>query len=121
TVRVLQAQREELLEQLQAIDEAIAALRGALHGDVEPVKPLPAADTPAADAVPRKIKPKRVLSDEHKHALTTGRRKAREARDAAAGLAGGRRDESFVGALAPRPVNEPPRLVKRHPRRDAGE
>jgi len=116
-VSLLKEQRRELLDQLDAIDKAIAALNGARSAEVDHVDEQP--QTPevsppsAAPIVPRVVKPRRVLGESHKQALTEGRRKARKAKDAAAGLAREMPDESFVPALGARGGSQPPRLVKK--------
>src|SRR5687768_3046724 len=88
-VRLLQAKRKELVAELEAVDKALAALSGV--GDTARRTPegdhQEAIQRASRTVVPTKLKPPRTLSDEHKHALTEGRRKARHARDAAAGLA----------------------------------
>ncbi len=70
---------------------------------------------PATAAVrPTRVRPRRVLSDAHKHALTAGKRKAREAQDAAKGLAREMPADSFVPAIGTRRGDpQTPRLVKR--------
>lgn len=116
-VSLLKEQRRELLDQLVAIDKAIAALNGAPSAEVDHVDEQP--QTPdvsprtAVPIVPRVVKPKRVLGESHKQALTEGRRKARRAKDTAAGLAREMPDESFVRALGARGGSQPPRLVKK--------
>jgi len=114
-VGMLQEQRRALLEQLDAVDRAIAALdsTGVAVADTGPAEPdLPAEPTPGA-VLPRRVTPRRVLSDSHKQALVVGRRKAREARDAAKGLAREMPGDSFVPAIGTRGDRQPPRLVKR--------
>ena len=98
TVVILQAQRRELIEQLEAVDRAIAALTSA-----EVVKEA---------LVARTLKPKRVLSEEHKEAIAAGRRKSRTAKDVAAGRAREMPEEGFVPAISA-DRSEAPRLVKR--------
>jgi hypothetical protein len=114
-VSLLEEQRRAVLDQLEAIDKAIAALRGAPSAEVEQVEaqPPPVPSGTGAPVVPRVVKPKRVLGESHKQALTEGRRKARKAREAAAGLAREMPDESFVPALGARGESQPPRLVKK--------
>src|SRR5688572_14342343 len=114
TLRMLTDKREELLDQLDAVDKAIAALWGANKPEATVDQAEPEApEIPSTTVIPTKVKPKRVLSDEHKQAMTEGRRKAREAKDAAAGRARETLDDSFVPALAATGVDAPPRLVKR--------
>ncbi len=117
-VSMLERKRQELLQQLDAVDNAIAALGGAPAGDVvaETVEDQPTAEAPASTSrplVPTRVKPKRVLGEAHKEALATGRRKAREAREAAAGRAREMPDDSFVPAIAAPRAHQPPRLVKK--------
>ena len=101
--RDLHAQRRGLLEQLAAVDTAIAALAGI--ADVE---------QPAdATIVPRRVKPKRELTDSHKQKLVASSRRAREVMEAAKGLAREKHDDSFVPAIGKRGDRQPPRLVKR--------
>jgi len=91
-VRLLRAKREELLQHLKAIDTALEALSGltvagppARGGTPETT----ADETEEADSVvlPTRLKARKTLSDEHKHALKEGRRKARHAVAVAAGFA----------------------------------
>lgn len=114
-ISMLEAQRRELLDQLDAIDRAILALNGAGSGvaDTRPAEPDVPAEAAASAAVPTRVKPRRVLSDSHKQALVLGSRKAREARDAAKGLAREMPADSFVPAIGTRGDRQPPRLVKR--------
>jgi hypothetical protein len=114
TASLLRAKREALLDQLDAVDRALAAVTAA-GIIVANAKELHTA-TPGAEAsspvVPTRVKPRRVLSDEHRHALTEGRRKARHARDAAAGRA--REAPDPAPGLAPgSTATDLPRLVKR--------
>ncbi len=111
----LEEQRRELLDELGAIDRAIAALNS---GGTSVAEVLSAeadvSDTHAASPVlPRRVKPRRVLSDSHKQAVTVGRRRARAAKDAAKGLAREMLEDSFVPAIGTRANSQPPRLVKR--------
>ncbi|MSO83108.1 MAG: hypothetical protein EXQ53_07405 [Acidobacteria bacterium] len=122
---MLEAQRRELLDQLGAIDRALAALHsaGVAVEDPRPADPevpsdeVPPDEVPAdktmSTVVPRRVKPRRVLSDSHKQALVVSTRKAREARDAAKGLAREMPGDSFVPAIGTRGDRQPPRLVKR--------
>ena len=113
-LRLLEEQRLELLEQLDAIDRAIAALGGA--GMVVAEAPLPAPDAPTTDAattvLPRQVKARRVLTDSHKQALVAGRRKARKTQDVAKGLAREMPEDGFVPAIGTRADRQSPRLVK---------
>jgi hypothetical protein len=115
TVRMLQAKREELLDQLDAVDKALAALNGAKIAVAEaPARnPRKATEEAGSPVVPTRVKPQRVLSDEHKHALIEGRRKARQSKDVAAGLAREMADLSPGLALASSDAGRLPRLVKR--------
>jgi hypothetical protein len=63
--------------------------------------------------LPRQVKSRRTQSDSHKHAVSVGKRKARNARDAAKGLRREVHDDGFVPAIGSRGDREPPRLVKR--------
>ena len=116
-VGMLDLKRQELLQQLAAVDQAIALLRSAPAGDVveELIEDHLSAESPSITSpplVPTRVKAKRVLGEGHKQALTIGRRKARQAKDAAAGHAREMLDASFVPALATRRVDALPRLVK---------
>ena len=71
----LRAKRKELSDQLDAIDRALAALSG------------PDSPSTTTEILPTKIKPPRTQSDDHRHAAKEGRRKARHAKEAAAGRA----------------------------------
>ena len=95
-VNLLRAKREELLDQLKAVDQALAALGGS-----------------GGAILPTRLKAPRTLSDGHKHALNEGRRKARHAKDAAAGFA--RELPDLLPGLTPASsaAGRQPRLVKR--------
>ncbi len=114
-VRMLEEQRRELSDQLDAIDRAIAAL-GSPGGAVARSRPIE-SEVPVDDTVrtvlPRRVKAKRILSDSHKEALFAGKRKAREAKDVAKGLAREMPDDAFVPAIGARGDRHTPRLVKR--------
>lgn len=114
-VSMLEEQRRELLDQLDAVDKAIAALNGADKTVTETAtaRPHAAAEPTASAVLPTRVKSRRVLSDEHRQALIVGNRKAREARDAAKGLARELPADSFVPAIGTRGDSQPPRLVKR--------
>lgn len=117
TIKTLEQQRQQMLDQVAAIDRAIAALRGIDR----PGRAMSAATTAAATAAPAAAapaaraaaKPKRKrqfkLSEEHKRKLLEGQRRAREAR-----LAGnGRANNNAPAAVPSAPASEPlPRLVK---------
>ncbi len=117
-VSTLRATRQELLQQLDAVEKAIAALErapavtaeSASTEDAPPAEAMPNADRLV---VPTILKPKRVLDESHKQAMIRGRRKARNAKEAAKGLAREMPDESFVPALSSRGERQPPRLVKK--------
>ena len=112
-VRLLEGQRRELLDQLDAIDRAIAALGNV--GTEAAAPPPIAADVPAEGAeemLPTRVKAKRVLSDSHKQALIAGKRKAREAHDVARGIARAMPDDGFVPAIGTRGDGQVPRLIK---------
>ena len=114
-VRMLERQRRDLVDQLAAVDKAIAALNGtaATGGDASPAQPDIPTEDPRATKLPRRIKQKRVLSDAHKQAMVAGRRKAREAHDVAKGLAREMPDEGFVPAIGVRGGRLVPRLIKK--------
>jgi hypothetical protein len=105
-LRLLREKRSALLHQLDAVDEALAELtRKATPETMSPTVP---------NVIPTRIDPRRVQSDEHRHASIEGRRKARHSREAAAGRA--------REALEPAPKSAAaaprlPRLVKREKRR----
>jgi hypothetical protein len=112
---MLEERRRELLDQLDAIDRAIAALNsaGTPVAETRPAEPDVPAEHTASTVLPRRVKPSRVLSDSHKEAVTVGRRRARAAKDAAKGLAREMPDDSFMPAIRTRGDSQPPRLVKR--------
>jgi hypothetical protein len=114
SAKTLQAKREELLDQLDAIDKALAILtsKGATVADTGERQTAAAADKATSPVVPTRVKPQRVLSDEHRHASIEGRRKARHARDAAAGRAREMLDPSPRIPPASKATGLP-RLVKR--------
>lgn len=112
---LLRAKREALLDQLAAVDRALAALTaaGIIVANAQDLHTAEPAEEPTTRVVPTRVKPRRVLSDEHRHALTEGRRKARHSKDAAAGRA--RETLDLSPGLAPAPTaTDLPRLVKRH-------
>lgn len=112
---MLEERRRELLDQLDAIDRAIAALNsaGTPVAETRPAEPDVPAEHTASTVLPRRVKPSRVLSDSHREAVTVGRRRARAAKDAAKGLAREMPDDSFMPAIRTRGDSQPPRLVKR--------
>jgi len=95
-VNLLRAKREELLDQLKAVDKALAALGGS-GGAIQPTR----------------LKAPRTLSEDHKHALNEGRRKARHGKDAAAGFARELPELSPGLTPASSAAGRQPRLVKR--------
>ena len=112
-VRLLQAKRKELADELDAVDKALAALShvgGAEAAAAKENPPLPPETAPAVLAT--KLKPRRTLSDEHKHSLSEGRRKAHHSKAAAAGLARELLDQAPALATASGDARQP-RLVKR--------
>jgi hypothetical protein len=114
-VSLLSAKRKELLDQLDAVDKALAALSGlSVPFTTTPQGNLQeAAEKAASEVLPTRLKPPRALSDEHKHALNEGRRKARHSKDVAAGHA--REIPDPLPGLAPASSADTrrPRLVKR--------
>ena len=113
-VRMLEGQRRELLDQLDAIDRAIAALGGVgtATADVGASASQEPAEQVAGTVLPTRVKAKRVLSDAHKQALISGKRKARAAHDVAKGLAREMPDDAFVPAIGTRGNAQAPRLIK---------
>jgi hypothetical protein len=115
TASALRAKREALLDQLDAVDGALAALTaaGIIDANAQELQTATPAEEATNSVVPTRVKPRRVLSDEHRHALAEGRRKARHAKDAAAGRA--REAPDPAPGLAPASTaTDLPRLVKRH-------
>ena len=113
-VRMLEQQRRELLDQVDGIDKAIAALGSA---GIEAAEPRPAgsgvsAEDTAGPVQPRHVKARRVLTDAHKQALVAGKRRARQSRDVAKGIAREMPGDAFVPAIGTRGDRQPPRLVK---------
>ena len=98
---LLRARRKELSDQLKAVDEALAAL----------VKPCT-----VTGIIPARLKPPRMLSDEHRHALKEGRRKARHSKEVAAGRAREMSDPRPGLASASGADDRRPRLVKQKKR-----
>ena len=113
-VALLQEQRRALQDQLDAVDRAIAALDGAgpVVDDADAPGDLPAGDTPGA-IQPRQVRARRTQTDSHKHAVAVGKRRARNKRDAAKGLAREVHDDGFVPAIGVRGGGVAPRLVRR--------
>jgi len=118
-VRLLQAKRKELADELDAVDKALAALRrvGDAGSAAPRENPSPPPDTAPPETAPSvvlatKLKPRRTLSDEHKRSLSEGRRKAHHSKAAAAGLARELLDQAPALAASSEGVRQP-RLVKR--------
>jgi hypothetical protein len=114
-VRLLRSHRKELSEQLDAVDKALAAL-GEPRGDPRTASneenPQGAPGETVTEVLPTRLKPPRKLSDEHRHALKEGRRKARHSKDVAAGRAREVSDPRPSLALASSADDGHPRLVK---------
>ena len=114
-VSLLRAKRKELTDQLDAVDKALAVLSGVagtvtIAPDANPREP---SEPKPNEVLPTRLNAPRTLSDEHRHALKEGRRKARHSKDAAAGLAREMTDPSPGLASASHARSQPPRLVKR--------
>ena len=75
-IKLLLEHRKGLVEQLGAIDTAIAALGGPER------QPRPVVTPPPAPAGPRRRKRVFALTEEHKRKLVEGRKRARQAREA---------------------------------------
>ena len=112
---ILEEKRLELADQLDAVNRAIAALNsaGTPVAETRPADPDVPAEHTASAVLSRPVKPRRVLSDAHKEAVSAGKRRARAAKDVAKGLAREMPDDSFVPAIRTRGDSKPPRLVKR--------
>ena len=113
SLRTLHAKRTELLNQVDAIDTALAALAALASAGITAVNaPAPqpeAADDVTSPLVPTRFKARRVLSDEHRQALLDGRRMARHRRAVDEGRA-----RELLGPLpSPSEAAGLPRLVKR--------
>ena len=110
SLRTLCAKRAELLNHVDAIDSALAALAAAGITAVNAAEPQPeAADDVTSPLVPTRVKARRVLSDEHRQALLDGRRMARHRRAVDEGRA-----RELLGPLpALSEAAGLPRLVKR--------
>jgi hypothetical protein len=114
-LRLLRAKRDELLGLLHAVDKALEALEAVDLTVATPleVNPQRTSENTDGGVLPTRLKPRRVLTDEHKHALKEGRRKARHSKDAAGGLAR-ELSEPSVGLVSTSSADSaPPRLVKR--------
>jgi hypothetical protein len=117
-VRLLRAQRNELSDQLDAVDKALAALeepRGVLRTGSEG-NPQGAAEETVTEVLPTRLTPPRKLSDEHRHALKEGRRKAHHSKEVVAGRAREMSDPRPGLALASGADDRRPRLVKQRKR-----
>ena len=119
-VSLLQAKRKELMDQLDAVDKALAALGSLALGSVGDAvtiapegNPQEVTERAPITVLPTRVKSPRTLSEEHRHALKEGRRKARHSKDAAAGLARETTDPSPGLAPASSASARQPRLVKR--------
>ena len=114
-VRLLRAQRKVLSDQLDAVDKALAALgepRGVPRPGSSGGNSEGALGETVTEVLPTKLKPPRKLSDEHRHALKEGRRKARNSKDVAAGRARDIPDPRPGLASASSSDDRHPRLVK---------
>ena len=109
SLRRLHAKRAELLNQLDAIDTALAALATAGIAVVNAPEAARTGNDVTSPVVPTRIKPRRVLSDEHRHALLDGRRMARHRR----AVDEGRARELLAPSPVPSQALGLPRLVKR--------
>ena len=113
-VRLLQAKRKELADELDAVDKALAALSsiGGAESPAPNENPSRPPETAPAAVLATKLKPRRTLSDEHKHSLSEGRRKAHHSKAAAKGLARELLDQAPALAASSGDGRQP-RLVKR--------
>ena len=109
SLRTLHAKRTELLNQVDAIDTALAALATAGITVVNAPEPARSGNDVTSPVVPTRIKARRVLSDEHRQALIDGRRMARHRR----AVDEGRARELLAPSPAPSQAAGLPRLVKR--------
>ena len=107
TIRTLEEQRDELLGQVDAINRAIAALRGTDRTGRS--RQAARVERPPAPA-PKPMARKRhfALSEEHKRKLVEGRKRAKEARAAVSHAS-----DTSAAAIAGWKGDEAPRLVKR--------
>ena len=113
-VKLLRAQRNELSDQLDAVDKALAAL-GELRGvprTGSEEDSQEAAEETVTQILPTRLKPPRKLSDEHRHALREGRRKAHHSKEVVAGRAREMSDPRPGLASASSSTDRHPRLVK---------
>ena len=111
-VRLLRAQRKELSDQLDAVDKALAALGEPRGVPSSEGNPQGAPGETVTEVLPTRLKPPRKLSDEHRHALKEGRRKARNSKDVAAGRARDMPDPRPGLASVSSADDRRPRLVK---------
>jgi hypothetical protein len=107
TIRMLEQQKDELLEQVNALIRAIAALKGTDRGAR---LPPPAAEPRVPASARAAARPKRkrhfVLSEEHKQKLLEGQRRSRERRQGAPA------NGAAPAAAAEWSASSAPRLVK---------
>jgi hypothetical protein len=113
-VKLLRAQRQELSDQLDAVDKALAALgeRRGVPGTGCEGNPEGSAGETVTEVMPTRLKSPRMLSDEHRHALKEGRRRARNSKEVAAGRAREMSDPRPGLASALIANDRHPRLVK---------
>jgi hypothetical protein len=118
-VRLLEVQRQDLVNQLEAVDRAIAALGAAAAPSPEMREStIESPEDDPAPVSPRQVKARRILTESHKVAMAAAKRKSVGARDAAKGIARERLDDGFVPAIGVRGEQHPPRLVKRTVKRE---
>ena len=107
------------------LGDAVSLLRAKLAALGEPRgvartrsegNPQEAAGETATEVLPTRLKPPRTLSDEHRHALKEGRRKARHSKEVAAGRAREMSDPRPGAAWASGADGRRPRLVKQKKR-----
>jgi hypothetical protein len=113
-VRLLRTRRKELSDQLEAVDQALAALgepRGVPAIDSDG-NPHGSAGETVTEVLPTRLEPPRKLSDEHRHAMREGRRNARHSKEVAAGRARELSDPRSGLASAAGADGWRPRLVK---------
>jgi hypothetical protein len=101
-VELLKEQRQALVDQLAAVDKAIAALHAA-----------DAVDEDDTDPAATQVKARRTQTDSHKHAIAVGKRNARNSRDAAKGLMRDIQPDAFRPAVGSKADAQAPRLVKK--------
>jgi hypothetical protein len=111
---LLRARRKELSDQLDAVDKALAAMVAPVGAPTTRFEgnPQGTAGETASEVLPTRLKPPRTLSDEHRHALKEGRRKAHHSKEAAAGRAREMPDPRPGLAPASSVDSRGPRLVK---------